>query len=286
MKCDVCLEKFDERSHKPRNLKCGHAFCSQCCTHLARPPVHNVEWVITCPKCRKTTSTRGADDLPVNYPLLEMLKEDRGTTGTARVREDRGSSWDRGIFGNRQKKEQTSPHGGMCLEAQAEVAMHCAHCGLWLCKDCSLIDHKRPECVLVPCQDTLKEMGQTGKVKIRACQQALGNFCCEANAYGGKLRSCVAILEIALDCIRKEQSQLPGVLIHCRKQEQDLNDIAAEHVPTNVEDALSYLDLLDKAAQKTEEWVSDATSVLKMDQMFRLSKVCIIFEACRINKLY
>ena len=106
-----------------------------------------------------------------------------------------------------------------------------------------------------------------------------------ANAYGNKLSSCAAFMEIALDCIKKEQSHLPGVLNHCRKLEQDMSDIAVKHVPTNVEDALSYLKQLEKVAEGTQLWaVRASTTVLKTDQVFKLSKVSVT-EAFLFNKL-
>lgn len=276
MECEVCNEGFDRQSHQPRNLKCGHAFCIECCRQMVKREV------ITCPKCRMITQVKAATALPVNYPIMDMLEHmDMDTTETASMKKDKGDkswSWVSGISSGRKKKEEISPHRGKCLEAQAEVAMHCAHCDLWLCKDCSRIDHRHPECVLVPYQDTLKEMGQTRKAKMKATEEALEDFYCEVNEYGGQLTSCVTILEIALDCIKKEQSQLPNVLIHARKLQQDFSDRAVNRIPADLEDALCYLDTLQAATQRAEQWAADAsTSVLKVDQVFRLSKVCMIF---------
>lgn len=274
MECEVCQEKFDRQSHKPRNLVCGHAFCSDCCKQLLN------QQSIPCPKCRTITPVKSVGALSVNYPIMDILEGmDVDTTETASMKKDKGdkgSSWVSGIFSGRQKKEEISPHRGKCLEAQAEVAMHCAHCNLWLCKDCSRIDHRRPECVLVPYQDTLKEMGQIEKAKMKVTQEALEDFYCEANEYGCQLTSCATILEIALDCIKKEQSHLPNVLIHARKLQQGLSDSAVKRIPDDLEDALYYLETLQTVTQAAEQWAANAsTSVLKVDQVFRLSKTLL-----------
>lgn len=266
MECNICSENYDQRSNKPRNLLCGHTFCSSCCGHLIRSRS------IFCPKCRTATPVQDVNNLPVNYPLLDLLEStNSNVTITASVKKDECP------FPDYQKKEQISPHGGKCLEAQAEVAMHCAQCDLWLCKDCSRIDHRSPGCVLVPYQDTLKEMSQASKGKMRTAEHTLQDFYQEACAYGSKLSSCVAIMEIALDTIKKEQSQLPSVLNHCKKLEQDISDMSVRSVPSSVEDAVSYLKAIEKVTGGIQHWASNAsTTILKVDLVFRLSKVCII----------
>lgn len=207
---------------------------------------------------------------------------DIDNTGAASMKKgtnDKGSpqKWGTAMSVGHQKKEPKSPHGGKCLEAQAEVAMHCAHCDLWLCKDCSRIDHKHSECVLMPYQDTLKEKSQTGKAKIKATEQILEDFYDQVNAFGGQLSSCAIIMGITLDCIKKVQNQLPGILIHCGKLKDNLSDIAVKPVPTFLEDALCYLDNLEMATQATKQWTDNGSnSLLKVDQVFKLSKVCTV----------
>lgn len=273
MECGICSEEYDQMRLTPRNLQCGHTFCSRCCMNLVD------SHAIICPKCRmKTRYIKDIKDLSVNYPLLEILNNDgRDAASTTSMKKEQG------LFTDYKKKEQTSPHAGRCLEAQAEVAMHCAHCDLWLCKDCSRIDHKHPECVLVPYQDTIKEMSQAGEVKIRTSQHSVENVYRKANAYGNKLSSCAAIMEITLDCIKKERSNLPGVLINCRKLEEEMNDITVKHVPTNVEDALSYLKKMEMVTEDTQLWAVRASDMLKIEEVLKLSKVSVI-EIFLFNK--
>lgn len=267
MECEICHERFDTGSRKPRNLRCGHGFCTACCKAMVQ---HRV---IICPMCRwKTNSGMSAEDLPVNYPVLDMVKG-QGSN-------DAAASQNRESFPK--KKEETSPHGGRCLEAQAEVAMHCANCGMWLCKDCSRIDHSRPECLLTPFRETLAEMSQAGMAKAKSTENTLKEFSHEAKAYGDKLRSFATLLEIALDCVKREQGHLAGIMSRSHEIDQHIRDLSAKSLPADLEVALAFLDGLEKDTSAAQQWAADASAMLKGEQVFRLSKVCII---CVYRKL-
>ena len=66
--CPICLEKYKH----PRNLKCGHPFCTTC-LHLI-----NINNEITCPICRLITKFDKNNlliDLPVNTTLISIIDE-------------------------------------------------------------------------------------------------------------------------------------------------------------------------------------------------------------------
>ena len=64
--CSICLEKFKH----PRNLDCGHSFCTTC-LHLIK--LNNE---IVCPLCRHIThfNNKLLIDLPLNNILISKLK--------------------------------------------------------------------------------------------------------------------------------------------------------------------------------------------------------------------
>lgn len=66
--CPICLEKYKH----PRNLKCGHPFCTTC-LHMI-----NINNEITCPICRKITKFDKNNfiiDLPTNSTLVSIIDE-------------------------------------------------------------------------------------------------------------------------------------------------------------------------------------------------------------------
>lgn len=66
--CPICLEKYKH----PRNLNCGHPFCTTC-LHLI-----TINNQITCPICRYITKFNGLNlltDLPINSSLISIIDE-------------------------------------------------------------------------------------------------------------------------------------------------------------------------------------------------------------------
>ena len=66
--CAICLEKFKH----PRNLDCGHSFCTTC-LHMIK-----INDEIVCPLCRKITtfhSDKLLIDLPLNNILVSIIDE-------------------------------------------------------------------------------------------------------------------------------------------------------------------------------------------------------------------
>ncbi|XP_047497879.1 tripartite motif-containing protein 59-like [Penaeus chinensis] len=68
MDCRVCYSNFDYGSHLPRNLQCGHAFCTSCLATLFRGKN------ISCPECRGNQNVQdGVRGLPVGHTVLRIL---------------------------------------------------------------------------------------------------------------------------------------------------------------------------------------------------------------------
>ena len=66
--CPICLEKYKH----PRNLKCGHPFCTTC-LHMI-----NINNEITCPVCRQITKFDENNlliHLPINSILVSIIDE-------------------------------------------------------------------------------------------------------------------------------------------------------------------------------------------------------------------
>lgn len=68
MDCRVCYSGFDHGSHLPRNLRCGHSFCTSCLATL----LHGKR--LSCPECRGRQAVQGGvEGLPVSHAVLRIL---------------------------------------------------------------------------------------------------------------------------------------------------------------------------------------------------------------------
>lgn len=62
--CQLCLCYFDEKTHAPLLLICGHSFCAECSVKLSAP--------LCCPLCRSVTPGLPSE-LRKNFALLDVL---------------------------------------------------------------------------------------------------------------------------------------------------------------------------------------------------------------------
>lgn len=66
--CKVCLEDYDAE-RRPRNLPCGHTFCSLCLDGLISLGS------LSCPTCRRKHYGMDATFFQINYALEELLSQ-------------------------------------------------------------------------------------------------------------------------------------------------------------------------------------------------------------------
>ncbi|CAL4091619.1 unnamed protein product [Meganyctiphanes norvegica] len=67
LECSICDEAFDGGSHRPRNLPCGHGFCTQCIEVCIR------RGNSACSVCRKEHGANSTSELPVSFLLEDLL---------------------------------------------------------------------------------------------------------------------------------------------------------------------------------------------------------------------
>ena len=70
LQCSVCFNPFDDQNICPRNLSCGHSFCTSCLERL--PAADNK---IQCPTCRVEVEVpqNGVAGLPKNWVVLSII---------------------------------------------------------------------------------------------------------------------------------------------------------------------------------------------------------------------
>lgn len=71
--CPVCMTAFNDTVQRPRNLPCGHTFCTQCINRLEKQDQ------VTCPTCRVRHALPEAGQFPISYTLEAFIKSRKDT---------------------------------------------------------------------------------------------------------------------------------------------------------------------------------------------------------------
>ncbi|GMT10048.1 hypothetical protein PFISCL1PPCAC_1345, partial [Pristionchus fissidentatus] len=66
--CDMCMEAYDNDTHIPRVLSCGHSICQKCL-----PQLLDETKKYKCITCAATTLVPEAAELPVNRSLIDIV---------------------------------------------------------------------------------------------------------------------------------------------------------------------------------------------------------------------
>ncbi|KAK3863767.1 hypothetical protein Pcinc_030489 [Petrolisthes cinctipes] len=150
--CEVCFIQFDEKIHKPRVLPCGHTLCDTC-THdiLNRTQ-------IVCPFCRVNHQLTSPEDLPINFILLNLA--------TSLPLNSNNTS--RRVISPRSQPvtvREPSIHDGLCEMHGSYKIFQCITCSVWVCRDCTAVNHSPSTCTLMAAQDALDNMKETKQIQ-------------------------------------------------------------------------------------------------------------------------
>ena len=75
--CPVCLTAFDDTIRRPRNLPCGHTFCTPCINGLKD------QGQVMCPTCRVPHVVPEAGHFPISYTVEAFIRRLRGAALTS-----------------------------------------------------------------------------------------------------------------------------------------------------------------------------------------------------------
>jgi len=140
--CYQCKKEYNLTTHLPHTLNCGHSLCSKCVGHfLSRSPD------IPCAECgdlgnpnaRSRFISRKVNDVPQNYPLYTIIKENL--------------KW--GMC-----EEHGNPLRIICLEDECRICDDCKHDG----------KHKTHRTM------TMKNMQTKANEKMKTLEEALENL--------------------------------------------------------------------------------------------------------------
>ncbi|CAL4102772.1 unnamed protein product [Meganyctiphanes norvegica] len=116
LECKICHVPYDEEGHRPRNAHCGHEICTACAMALIK------DSIFECPKCRMKHKVDIADDLPVCFGLVDVIRAFRTTNIT--MTNTTGS------------KVSGATNEEVCNVHSKAISHWCIKCQMWICKDC------------------------------------------------------------------------------------------------------------------------------------------------------
>ncbi|CAL4162789.1 unnamed protein product [Meganyctiphanes norvegica] len=156
LECKICNNFYDEKDHRPRNGPCGHEFCTACLRLLIQ------DNTFVCPKCRQKSKVAVAEDLTINFGLIDAI---------------------RAFETNKSKSRAT--HDEVCQVHSKTIAHHCLQCQLWICDDC-LDSH----CTITGCSTitSFKAMNKMKEKHTTNTDMLLNIFDDDANYLGIKIQ--------------------------------------------------------------------------------------------------
>lgn len=111
--CQICLESYDDSVREPKFLNCHHSFC-RCCLNQVATDQESIE----CPACRQLTKlgANGIGGLQTNF-YLSYMKETFTKLGVPKIK-------------------------GCERHSNQPMSFFCQACGVPICRDCVVVDHK------------------------------------------------------------------------------------------------------------------------------------------------
>ncbi|XP_071805014.1 tripartite motif-containing protein 2-like [Asterias amurensis] len=133
LECVICMGKLVV----PKLLTCGHTFCLGCLDEI----LDDNEPRIVCPLCRDVTivPSEGVDGLTTNFALQSLLESLNLNADEVDEPED--------------EENESTPKSGevedgeltMCELHKEKMKFYCSTCELLICRDCTVVDHPRPD---------------------------------------------------------------------------------------------------------------------------------------------
>nr|XP_045600008.1 tripartite motif containing 13-like [Procambarus clarkii] len=71
--CSVCFNDYDDNQLRPRNLPCGHTFCSQCINNAIK------NGQLSCPSCRGQHAATASTQFPISYAVEAFVRKLKNT---------------------------------------------------------------------------------------------------------------------------------------------------------------------------------------------------------------
>ncbi|XP_069193063.1 uncharacterized protein [Procambarus clarkii] len=242
--CSVCYNDYDDNQLRPRNLPCGHTFCSQCIDNA----IKNSQ--LSCPSCRAEHAATAATQFPICYAVeafVRKLKNIQLTTEEAVLAKPyEGPS--RGISKKLRSlvQEQKSIISSLitsCEEVLSQLGEYRGQLGDWKTQHLqlqdrlyALVEQNKSAMKLLELEDTsvvdMTTQGEEGKTQLQAMLGSLDtvNTPQEVDTTIGTADECSMKIE---DWLKKCQELFPNVkTVHTSVKVQETIREALEMMTT------------------------------------------------------
>lgn len=246
LRCVVCYEIYDNKTRKPRSLRCGHTVCSLCVPSLIK------RTVVGCPVCREVSTASNVEELPVNFPVLQMLEQlspikSSKKSGKSKPQENPSSSG------------KKSPHGSRCLDQGVRPCFYCDVCCQWVCDKCASIDHQsKRSCQVIPLKDALQQMKQRHEGNADAAKSGLADALAEISSYQNTLKSYSLLMRATFECIEEEHDRTKKSIDEGHQKAKELAATVSRFPEAKcLPDSLIAFSDVKKQCAAIQKWNSD-----------------------------
>ncbi|CAL4067642.1 unnamed protein product, partial [Meganyctiphanes norvegica] len=261
--CSICENAFDEADHRPRNLPCGHGFCTQCLKEYIQ------KGNLACPVCSKEHGSNSATDLPVNFLLEEFLHKAANSTSSNLV----------------------EGQGALCPKhIGVPIYFFCKSHKVKVCHSCAVIDHPITFCHLVSLEEEIKRKKQRRIASVQKIAQDMKNTVDDLKMeYQKNVRNItnqknkkqdlekeIEQIQLAIVNQEKNQEKIKNAIQECHKKTANgqLMQIALNASISN-EDIEKQCDLARAVISYSQKWEETIRNDLNMKKKLNCCNVTI-----------
>ncbi|KAH3843842.1 hypothetical protein DPMN_117373 [Dreissena polymorpha] len=261
LRCLVCQDRYNMTDRLPRLLPCHHAFCTKCVTSFYRKeaeyrnsmavvPSSNMTFAVsvTCPNCKANfiTTEDGIRQLTTDHRIVQLL-DFVGTT-------------------DKQTVTYCSSH------AMQAVNFFCEKCGVPICKDCTVLDHK--SCSK---EQFVIDITTAKQKYLPVIEEGKNNFAGEVKALEERKKECETMLESCNQGDDTLARQIKDVFKKIRKalddREQELLEMAKAGQENSFENVDEKIKSLGAKSNEVKEILAEIEKASKTDNVPALYKV-------------
>lgn len=136
------------------------------------------DMAFVCPVCQADEGDKELSEVPISYGVLQALQVLAENSFSDRMSAKRDSSISL-LSSQGTISYEPQLHAGMCSDHGCYKVFFCKRCDIWVCRDCTIIDHVQP-CEIISIKKELANMKENGKrdflSEIELCKSKLADF--------------------------------------------------------------------------------------------------------------
>lgn len=222
LECKVCFNIFDCDKRRPRNLPCGHSYCTSCIAGM----IKNSH--LSCPNCRTDHTADDVTLFPINYSLEAVVKKIAGKRLSSLKMEPEGA-------------EATAP------EAKAESSQNRSQT---MSKQLnSLVEEQRKSIIDLgtSCEEVLSQ--------LEHYHEELGDWKAQHHQYIEKLHEVVDRNKAAVYLLEQEEMRVMDMVKEGKERHKELGTMQDSLSTINTsQEVITGMEEAERINEETERW--------------------------------